>query len=130
MTTAGLIAQGMSLSITVDDLKQTMHLFVTGLGFAVEQEYERDGVVRGAMLTAGAARVGISQEDFAQGKSRVKGGGMRLYLETTNDIPALAVRARAAGITLDADPAPLPWGPMAMSLTTPEGFKFTISNPR
>lgn len=130
MTSAGLNAQAVSLSITVDDLKQAMHYFVTGLGFEVEEEYQHEGVVRGAMLTAGAARLGVSQENFAQGRDRVKGLGTRLYIETTNDIVALAARARAAGIKLDAEPAPLPWGPMGMSLTTPEGFKFTIANPR
>ncbi|MFN2400773.1 MAG: VOC family protein [Gemmatimonadaceae bacterium] len=54
---------------------------------------------------------------------------MRLYFETDQDVESLARQAKAAGITLDDGPAPLPWGPMGFTVTDPDGFKLTIANP-
>jgi uncharacterized glyoxalase superfamily protein PhnB len=54
---------------------------------------------------------------------------MRLYLETDQDIAALAKQAKTAGITLNDGPGPLPWGPIGFTVTDPDGFKMTISNP-
>lgn len=76
-----------------------------------------DGTVQGVSLKAGEASVGLSQDDFAKGRNRLKGVGMSMYLETDQDIAALAAHAKAAGITLDAEPAPLPWGPIGFAVT-------------
>jgi uncharacterized glyoxalase superfamily protein PhnB len=54
---------------------------------------------------------------------------MRLYIETDQDITALADRAKAAGITLKDGPAPLQWGPMGFTVIDPDGFTLTIANP-
>ena len=61
--------------------------------------------------------------------STQKEGTVRLYLETDQDVAALARQAKAAGITLDTEPAPLPWGPMGFTVTDHDGFKLTIANP-
>jgi uncharacterized glyoxalase superfamily protein PhnB len=79
------------------------------------------------MLRAGAAYLGLGRDDFAKGKDRVKGVGMRFWLSTRQDVNGIADRAKAAGITLDSEPEPLPWGPLAFTLTDPDGFKLTIS---
>jgi len=115
--------------LTVNDLKRSTRFYVDGLGFAMGEEYKEGDVVKGVMLQAGSASLGISQDDFAKGRDRVKGVGMRLYLETDQDITALANQAKAAGITLNDGPAPLPWGPMGFTVTDPDGFKLTIANP-
>ncbi|HEX7023217.1 MAG TPA: VOC family protein [Gemmatimonadales bacterium] len=128
MTTATLQARSLSTGLTVNDLARSLHFYRDGLGFAVGEKHEIDGEVKYVMLQAGDATLGLSQDDFAKGKNRVKGVGMRLYLETDQDLAALAHQARNAGIALDGDPAPLPWGPMGFTVTDPDGFKLTISN--
>jgi len=129
MTTSTLKARRLVPSLTVNDLTRSIHFYTQGLGFAVEEEMKEDGEVNGVMLEAGEARLGLSQDDFAKGRDRVKGVGMRLYLETVQDIGALARQATAAGTTLDNEPGPLPWGPMGFTVTDPDGFKLTIANP-
>jgi hypothetical protein len=113
----------------VNDLKRSRRFYTEGLGFEVEEEYEAEGEVRGVRLAAGEAKLGLSQDDFTKGRDRAKGIGMRFYLETEQDLAVLARQAKGAGIALDSDPAPLPWGPMAFLVTDPDGFKLTISNP-
>ena len=81
------------------------------------------------MLASGDSGLMLTQDDFAKGKDRVKGIGMRLYVETDQDLQALARQAKAAGLSVDGDPAPLGWGPMGFSLTDPDGFKVTVSGP-
>ena len=129
MATATLRARGLMPSLTVNDLKQSTRLYTEGLGFVVEEEFTNEGEVQGVMLAAGEARLGLSQDDFAKGRDRVKGIGMRLYFETEQDLTALAQQAKDAGVALDGDLAPLPWGPMGFSFTDPDGFKVTIANP-
>ena len=129
MTTATLQARSLMPTLTVNDLKRSRRFYTEGLGFEVEEEYESEGEVRGVRLAAGEAKLGLSQDDFSKGRDRAKGIGMRFYLETEQDLAVLARQAKGAGIALDSDPAPLPWGPMAFLVTDPDGFKLTISNP-
>lgn len=127
MTTA-LKARSLVPTLTADDLDRSVR-FYEGLGFTITEKMEEEGKVLGVMMDAGGSTLGISQDDFAKGKERVKGVGMRLYLETDQDIEALANQAIQAGIRLDQGPAPLPWGPMGFTITDPDGFKLTISKP-
>ncbi len=129
MTTATLQARRLEPTLTANDLKASIRFYTEGLGFTVGEKMEEGGEIRGVMLEAGEARLGLSQDDFAKGRDRLKGVGMRLYFETDQDIAALARQAKEAGITLDNGPAPLPWGPMAFTVTDPDGFKLTIMNP-
>ena len=129
MTTATLQARSLTPTLTVNDLKRSRRFYTEGLGFEVEEEYASEGEVRGVRLAAGEAKLGLSQDDFSKGRDRAKGIGMRFYLETEQDLGVLARQAKGAGIALDSDPAPLPWGPMAFLVTDPDGFKLTILNP-
>ncbi len=114
-------------SLTVDDLQKSMAFF-EGLGFAVDERWEADGVLNGVMMRAGDARLGISQDDWKKGRDRRKGIGMRIFIETAQDVDALAQRAKQAGITLDADVHDTPWGSRAFELTEPSGFTLTVSS--
>jgi lactoylglutathione lyase len=116
-------------TLTVNDLQKSLKFYRDGLGFAVSEEMKEDGQVKGAMLEAGETMLGISQDDFTKGRDRVKGVGMRLYLETDQNIEEIARQAKSAGITPTDGPGPLPWGPMGLTVTDPDGFKLTISNP-
>jgi len=128
MSTKTLQATSLVPTMTVNDLKGSIR-FYEGLGFAVGDKYEDDGKLMGVMMNAGGSVIGLSQDDFAKGKDRIKGVGMRLYLETGQDIEELAERAKSAGIKMDQGPGPLPWGQMGITVTDPDGFKMTISNP-
>lgn len=128
-TSTTLQARILVPTLTSNELERTIKFYTDGLGFEITERMERDGKLMGVMIKAGGAVLGISQDDFAKGRERVKGVGMRLYLETDQDIKALADRAAAAGIVPNEGPAPLPWGPMGFTVTDPDGFKLTISNP-
>ena len=129
MPSTTLQVRTLAPSLTVNDLKKSIHFYTEGLGFAVDEEMKEDGEVLGVMLKAGDASLGISQDDFAKGRDRVKGVGMRLYIETDQDLNALARQAKTAGVKLDQEPGPLPWGPMGFTVSDPDGFKITITNP-
>src|SRR5688500_6686989 len=111
MTTTTLKARSLAPSLTASDLERSIRSYTEGLGFAVSEEMKEEGEVKGVMLEAGGAHLGISQDDFAKGRDSVKGVGIRLYFETDQDVKALAQQAKSAGIRLDDGPAPLPWGP-------------------
>jgi uncharacterized glyoxalase superfamily protein PhnB len=129
MSTLTLQARGLVPTLTASDLKRSLRFYTEGLGFEITEKMEESGELRGVMLRAGGALMGISQDNFAKGRERIKGVGMRLYLETEQDIKTLAARAASAGITLDEGPGPLPMGPVGFTVTDPDGFRLTISNP-
>lgn len=128
-TTALLQARSLSPGLTVNDLQRSRDFYVDGLGFTVEQEVAgENGDIAFIDLVAGNARLGLSQDDFAKGRDRIKGVGMRIFVETEQDIEALARQARDARIEVDG-PRELPWGPTGFTVTDPDGFKLTISKP-
>jgi lactoylglutathione lyase len=129
MATTTLQAKSLMPTLTVNDLKKSIKFYTEGLGFEISDKYEDEGVLKGVTISAGGASLGISQDDFGKGRDRVKGIGMRLYLETDQNIETLAGKAKAAGIALNDGPAALPWGPMAFTVTDPDGFKMTVLNP-
>lgn len=129
MAATTLQARSLVPTLTVNDLKRSLQFYKEGLGFAVTEEMKHEGELMGVMIEAGGVTLGLSQDDFAKGKDRVKGIGMRLYLETDQDIEALAKQAMGAGIVPTDGPGPLPWGPMGFTVTDPDGFKLTVSNP-
>jgi uncharacterized glyoxalase superfamily protein PhnB len=114
-------------SLTVNHLQQSLDFFAA-LGFEVEDRWEHDGALVGAMLKAGDARLGLSQDDGQKGLNRVKGVGMRIYIEAADDINEVAARAVSAGITLAKAPYDTEWGTRAFEVVEPSGFVLTISS--
>lgn len=112
--------------ITVDDLAKSLDFYVGALGCVVQEEWRHEGVLVGAMLKSGRTGIGLGQDDWKLGKRRKKGQGMRLYLETGQDIDALAERIRDAGYALAEEPHDQPWGAYALSVNDPDGFHLTI----
>jgi|SRR5215203_2569159 len=115
-------------SLTVDDINQSTSFF-TGLGFEVEERWEQDGTLLGVMLKAGNIGLGLSQDDGKKGRDRVKGAGMRLYIEADDNIDELAARAKAAGITLASEPQDTEWGNRSFDVKEPSGLVITIGSP-
>lgn len=127
-----LKARGIMPSLTVSDVAASRRFYVDGLGFSVKDEWKDDkGTVMGYMLNAGspASGLGIGQDDFKKGRDRVKGIGIRLWIETDQDLSAIASSVKAAGFKLDGEPAKLEWGKMAFAVTDPDGYKLTITEP-
>jgi uncharacterized glyoxalase superfamily protein PhnB len=115
-------------SLTVNNLQQSLDFF-DALGFEVEDRWEEGGKLLGAMLKAGDARLGLSQDDGKKGANRVKGVGMRIYIEAADDIDAVAARAQSSGVTLTKAPHDTEWGSRAFEVTEPSGFMLTIASP-
>ena len=116
-------------SFTVNDLQKSITFF-EGLGFVVDERWEEEGNLLGVMMRAGDARIGLSQDDWKKGRDRQKGIGMRLMVNTTQDIDQLAARAKQAGISLDSEPHDAEEGSRAFEVTEPSGFKVTIYSER
>jgi uncharacterized glyoxalase superfamily protein PhnB len=126
--TKTLNATGLMPSLTVDDLQRSLTFF-TGLGFEVEDRWADNGQLLGVMLKAGTVQLGLSQDDGKKGRDRVKGVGMRLYVETKDDIDEIANRAKASGVALTSEPHETEWKSRAFDATEPSGFLVTISSP-
>jgi uncharacterized glyoxalase superfamily protein PhnB len=126
--TKTLNATGQMPSLTVDNLQRSLDFF-TGLGFEVEDRWEDNGQLLGVMLKAGSVQLGLSQDDGKKGRDRAKGVGMRLYIETKDNIDEVAARAKAAGVRLTSEPHDTEWKSRAFEVTEPSGFLLTISSP-
>jgi uncharacterized glyoxalase superfamily protein PhnB len=114
-------------SLTVDDLEKSLKFYTDVLGFFLADRYtDKNGVVRGAMLKAGACGLGLSQDDFSKGRDRKKGQGMSLWLQTAQDIDAIAARITAEGGRLVQGPATEEWGGRSLTVDDPDGFRLRI----
>jgi catechol 2,3-dioxygenase-like lactoylglutathione lyase family enzyme len=97
MTATALQARSLGPSLTVTDLQRSIQFYRDGLGFSVGQEWKEDEKLMGVMLEAGKAFVMLGQDDFAKGKDRTKGVGVRLYIETDPDGYKLTVANPSEG---------------------------------
>jgi uncharacterized glyoxalase superfamily protein PhnB len=78
------------------------------------------------MLKAGRCELGLSQDDWAKGRDRKKGLGISLWLQTAQDIDALAARVKAAGFSLTEEPKDQSWGGRSFSVDDPDGFHLSL----
>ncbi len=128
MATQKLNGKAFMPSLTANSVQASLD-FYTALGFEVTDRFEENGVLQGVMLKAGNVQLGLSQDDGKKGADRHKGIGMRLYIETSDDIDALASAAQAAGATLAKAPYDTDWKTRAFDAVDPSGFAITISSP-
>jgi catechol 2,3-dioxygenase-like lactoylglutathione lyase family enzyme len=124
---ATINAKEFSVGITATDLEKSIRFYTDGLGLEITDKGERDGKLQYVTMKAGAANISIGRDDFAKGKDRVKGVGMRMWLVIEQDLNAVCARVKAAGFPAD-EPAALPWGPIAFQVKDPDGIALTISN--
>jgi uncharacterized glyoxalase superfamily protein PhnB len=117
--------------VTVNDLQRSLAFYTDVLGFMVKERWNDDnGRLNGVMLIAGVCELGLSQDDWAKGRDRTKGVGMRLWCETAQDLDAMAARLKAAGARLTEEPKDQPWGARSLSLDDPDGYHLTIFRNR
>jgi uncharacterized glyoxalase superfamily protein PhnB len=120
--------RSVSAGLTVGDLHKSIAWYRDVAGFYVGELWRENGEVRGAEVMAGAARFYLGQDDWAKGRDRKKGEGMRLHLTTAQNVDEIAAGIKQRGGRLDSEPADMPWGTRAFTLTDPDGFKLTISS--
>jgi uncharacterized glyoxalase superfamily protein PhnB len=124
-----LAATGLSVSLTVADLRASAEWYRDVLGFVIEREFERGGVAFAVRLRTGAVALLITQENGARGAERAKGEGFSLQFTTRQRIDDIADRAKARGVVLDSEPADA-WGARVFRLRDPDGFRLVISTER
>jgi len=114
-------------SITVADIERSIRFYTEVLGFIVGERWKGDdGVLRGAMLRAGACSLGLSQDDWSKGRDRKKGEGVRIWCTTAQDVDAIAKRIQSAGGRLTEGPMTQSWGARSLSIDDPDGFHISI----
>jgi len=121
-------ARELSVSLTVDDLGESLEWYRDVVGFTVEREHENEGEVVAVELKAGDTRLLINQDDGAKGWDRDKAAGFAVHFTTVQDVDERARLIRARGGTLETEPADMPWGARAFSVRDPTGFRLTISS--
>jgi len=118
--------RSMSASLTVADLDRSIAFYRDVVRFTMGERWEMDGKLQGVELRAGICDLMLNQDDFARGRDRAKGEGVRLWASTAQDIDEMADRIRAMGGALDYEPRETPWGAYAFALIDPDGYKITI----
>lgn len=116
--------------LTVKDLERSETFYRKALGFTVAERWVRDSLVHGVRLEAGSCELVLIQDDWARGRNRNKGEGIRFWFRTEGDIDALADAVEAAGVPLTQPPSDRPWGARTFSFDDPDGFHVTIARER
>ena len=122
-------ASALTASITVADIKKSTAWYRDVVGFEVQQQHERDGVLRAVALQAGSVRILLNQEDGAKGWDRTKGEGISIRFITSDSVDGIAARIKASGSAIDSEPADMPWGVRMFRMRDPDGFKLVFSSP-
>ena len=117
-------------TFTVNDLPRSVAWYCDGLGFLLADRWEEGGKLQGVMLRAGSCSLYLNQDDFAKGRDRLKGVGLRIYAETAQSVDALAERIRAYGGKITMEPTDMPWGTRSFAVEDPDGFVISFSQTR
>jgi catechol 2,3-dioxygenase-like lactoylglutathione lyase family enzyme len=118
----------MAPSLTVSDLHRSVAWYQDVLGFVVAEEWTHEGRLAGVRMRAGVVDFLLNQDDFAKGRDRKKGEGLRFYCRTVQDVDELARAIRSRGGTLAQEPTTHPWGVRDLAVVDPDGFKISIGN--
>lgn len=112
--------------LTVNDLQRSTRWYRDVLGMSEGQKWENNGQVMGIEMKAGAITFYLNQDDFAKGRDRQKGIGVRLWARTAQDIDQLAARVKTRGGTLSMEVQDVGWGPRGFAIDDPDGYHLTI----
>ena len=114
-------------SITATDLQASVTWYRDVLGFTVAEEYKSEDRLMGVRLVAGSVQAMLVQDDFAKGRDRQKGAGLRFFCTTAQDIDRLAAAIKERGGQLTQEPKDQPWGTRDLAVVDPDGFNISIS---
>lgn len=123
-----LDATALTLSLTVKDVVKSVAWYRDIIGFTVDREHMRDGVLRAVSIRAGTVRLLLNLDDGGRGWDRVKGEGFAFQLTTSQSIDDVASAIKARGGMLATEPADMPWGVRMFRMVDPDGFRFNISS--
>lgn len=112
--------------VTVNDLQRSIRWYRDVLGMSEGQTWENNGQMVGIEMKAGAITFYLTQDDFAKGRDRQKGIGVRLWARTAQDIDQLAARVKTRGGTLTMEVQDVGWGPRGFAIDDPDGYHLTI----
>ena len=112
--------------VTVNDLQRSIRWYRDVLGMSEGQKWENNGQMMGIEMKAGAITFYLTQDDFAKGRDRQKGIGVRLWARTAQDIDQLAARVKTRGGTLSMEVQDVGWGPRGFAIDDPDGYHLTI----
>ncbi len=115
-------------SLTVNDAARSLAWYRDVMGFFIREEWTPEGKLAGGVVQAGDVLFFLTQDDFAKGKDRRKGEGMRLYCSTGQEVDGLAEQMKGRGAKMLQEPKDQPWGGRDFTVEDPDGFKITISN--
>ena len=110
---------------TANDAAATIKWYCDVLGFKVLERWEHEGRFLGAQIGSGGVIINIGQDDWKQGRDRIKGQGTRLYILMGPDVDGFATAIKARGGVLTDEPR-TDWGLRAFSINDPDGFKLTF----
>ena len=113
-------------SLTVSDIERSVRFYTEVLGFYLSERWTEKGALLGVNLKAGVCELGLSQDDWAKGRDRQKGVGVRMWCKTAQDIDAMAAQIKAAGGQLAEEPIDQSWGVRSLSIEDPDGYHLTI----
>ena len=111
-------------TFTVNDIERSVRFYTDVLGFIVIEQMTDGAALQGVLLKAGVCTLGLSQDDWAKGRDRKKGEGVRIWCNTVQDIdaPASAHHERLGGVLAD-DPKNQPGRAVrSLSVKDPDGF--------
>ena len=115
------------IAITATDLQTSLAWYRDVLGFTMAEEYKNEGVVMGVRMSAGSVQIMLGQDDFAKGRDRQKGAGLRIFCTTDQDVDQLAAAIKERGGQLTHEPTDQPWGLRDFAVVDPDGFNISIS---
>ena len=110
---------------TANDAAASIKWYCDVLGFKVIERWEHEGRFLGAQIGSGGVVINLGQDDWKQGRDRVKGQGTRLYIMMGPDVDGYAKAIKARGGTLAEEPR-TDWGMRAFSINDPDGFKLSF----
>ncbi len=114
-------------AITATDLQASLAWYRDVLGFIVAEEYKQEDRWMGVQLQAGNVQIMLGQDDFAKGRDRQKGAGLRFFCTTAQDVDQLAAAIKERGGKLAHEPTDQPWGTRDFGVVDPDGFNISIS---
>lgn len=110
---------------TANDAEASIKWYCDVLGFTVIERWEHEGRFMGAQIGSGDVVINLGQDDWKQGRDRVKGVGARLYISMGPDVDGYAAAIKARGGTLAQEPI-TDWGVRAFGINDPDGYKLTF----
>lgn len=120
--------RSMAAGFTVNDIEKSLAWYRDVLGFAVKDRWENQGVLQGVEMTSGSVLIMLGQDDWKQGRDRIKGQGTRIFITTGQAVDGIADGIKARGGMLTQEPKD-DWGMRAFSINDPDGYKFTFMCP-